>query len=69
MVAATIRTSFAQPTPEATRNHVDVVADMLAGQFPAVVELLLDAKADLTAYADFRTRTGRRSGPSTRWNG
>jgi putative transposase len=53
MVAATIRTIFAQPTPDATRAHVDVVADTLAAQFPAVAELLLDAKADLTAYADF----------------
>ena len=53
MVAATIRTIFAQPTPDATRAHVDVVADMLRPQFPAVAELLLDAKADLTAYADF----------------
>ena len=26
---------------------------MLAGQFPAVAELLRDAKADLTAFADF----------------
>jgi len=53
MVAATIRTIFAQPTPDATRAHVDIVADMLRPQFPAVSELLLDAKADLTAYADF----------------
>jgi putative transposase len=53
MVAATIRTIFAQPTADATRNHVDIVADTLAGQFPAVAELLLNAKADLTAYADF----------------
>uniref|UniRef100_UPI0030170AEC IS256 family transposase n=1 Tax=Aquipuribacter sp. SD81 TaxID=3127703 RepID=UPI0030170AEC len=53
MVAATIRTIFAQPTPDTVRAHVDVVADMLAAQFPAVAELLLDAKADLTAFADF----------------
>ena len=26
---------------------------MLAGQFPAVAQLLLEAKADLTAFADF----------------
>jgi len=26
---------------------------MLAGQFPAVAEMLLDAEADLTAFADF----------------
>ena len=53
MVAATIRTIFAQPTGDDARAHVDVVAGMLAGQFPAVAELLRDAKADLTAFADF----------------
>jgi putative transposase len=36
MVAATIRTIFAQPTGDQAREHVDVVADMLATQFPAV---------------------------------
>jgi putative transposase len=53
MVAATIRTIFAQPGQKAVRAQVDLVADMLAGQFPAVAEMLLDAKADLTAFADF----------------
>jgi putative transposase len=53
MVAATIRTIFAQPTGTEVRRHVDVVADMLTHQFPAVAQLLLDAKTDLTAFADF----------------
>ncbi len=53
MVAATIRTIFAQPTGGEARGHVEVVADMLAKQFPAVAELLRDAKQDLTAFADF----------------
>jgi putative transposase len=53
MVAATIRTIFAQPTPDSVRDHVDDVADTLAGRFPAVAELLREAKADLTAFADF----------------
>jgi putative transposase len=53
MVAATIRTIFAQPGPKEVRAHVDLVADMLAEQFPAVAELLRDAKADVTAFADF----------------
>jgi putative transposase len=53
MVAATIRTIFAQPGPTQVRAQVDLVADMLAEQFPAVAELLRDAKADLTAFADF----------------
>jgi putative transposase len=53
MVAAAIRTIFTQPTGPGVREHVDVVADMLAEKFPAVAELLHDAKADITAFADF----------------
>ncbi|MCY0944250.1 IS256 family transposase [Streptomyces antarcticus] len=53
MVAATIRTLFAQPTAEAVRTHLDTVADMLGKQFPKVKEMLLAAKEDLTAFADF----------------
>jgi putative transposase len=53
MVAATIRTIFAQPGPKQVREHVDAVAEMLSGQFPAVAELLHEAKTDLTAFADF----------------
>ena len=53
MSLATIRTIFAQPGQQQVRAHVDLVADMLAGQFPAVAQMLLDAKADLTAFADF----------------
>jgi putative transposase len=53
MVAATVRTIFAQPTAELVRAQVDVVADMLADRFPTVAGMLTDAKADLTAFADF----------------
>ena len=53
MVAATIRTIFAQPTADTVREQVDDVADTLAGRFPAVADLLREAKADLTAFADF----------------
>ncbi len=34
MVAATIRTIFAQPDQDAVRNQLDTVADMLGAQFP-----------------------------------
>ena len=53
MVAATIRTIFAQPGQKEVRAQVDKVADMLAEQFPTVADLLRDAKADLTAFSDF----------------
>jgi putative transposase len=53
MVAAAIRTIFAQPGQVEVRAQVDAVADMLTGRFPAVAALLLAAKAELTAFADF----------------
>lgn len=56
MVAATIRTIFAQTGQSAVRAQVDTVADMLGGQFPKVKEMLLEAKDDLTAFAGFPER-------------
>jgi len=53
MVAATIRTIFAQTTGEAVRAQLNVVADMLGRQFPQVKAMLLDAAGDITAFADF----------------
>jgi transposase-like protein len=53
MVAATIRTTFAQTTGEAVRTQLNVVADMLGRQFPQVKTMLLDAATDITAFADF----------------
>ncbi|MDQ0767244.1 hypothetical protein QF027_009879 [Streptomyces canus] len=53
MVAATIRTIFAQTTREQVRTQLDVVADMLGRQFPQVKAMLLDAATDITAFADF----------------
>ncbi|MFD8615354.1 IS256 family transposase [Streptomyces sp. NPDC059631] len=56
MVAATIRTVFAQPTADAVRTQLDTVADMFGVQFPKVKEMLLEAKDDLTAFAAFPER-------------
>lgn len=53
MVAAAIRTIFTQPTGPGVRAHVEVVAGTLETQFPVVAEMLRDAKADITAFADF----------------
>ena len=53
MVAATIRTIFAQPTADTARGHVETVASTLDIQFPAVADLLRAAREDITAYADF----------------
>ncbi|MED7829024.1 IS256 family transposase, partial [Streptomyces chiangmaiensis] len=56
MVAATIRTIFAQPDQAAVRGQLDTVADMLGTQSPQVKRMLLEAKDDLTAFAAFSER-------------
>ncbi|MDQ3325553.1 MAG: IS256 family transposase, partial [Actinomycetota bacterium] len=53
MVAAAIRTIFAQPTGKLVREQVEVVAVMLEPQLPAVAEMLRNAKEEITAFADF----------------
>ena len=58
MVAAAIRTIFAQPTGAEVIDQVDKVAAMLASKFPAVAAMLADAREDLTAFASF---------PSAHW--
>jgi putative transposase len=58
MVAAAIRTIFAQPTGPMVRDQVETVALMLEPQLPAVATMLRDAKEEITAFADF---------PETHW--
>lgn len=53
MVAAAIRTIFAQPDAEHVRDQLDVIATMLGRQFPKVEATLRDAADDITAFADF----------------
>jgi len=53
MVAAAIRTIFAQPTQQLVRDQVEVVAATLSKEFPMVAQMLRDARADITAFADF----------------
>jgi len=52
-VAASVRTIFAQPTAELVRAQVNTVATTLADRFPAVAQMLADATAEITAFADF----------------
>ncbi|MBC7290788.1 MAG: IS256 family transposase [Actinotalea sp.] len=53
MVAAAVRTIFAQPTGPLVREQVETVAAMLEPQLPAIAEMLRDAREDITAFADF----------------
>jgi putative transposase len=53
MVAAAIRTIFAQPTGTEVIEQVSKVAAMLAPKFPTVAAMLADAREELTAFASF----------------
>ena len=53
MVAAAIRTVFAQPDATHVRSQMDEVIRMLAVQFPDVAAMLADATEDLLAFTAF----------------
>jgi putative transposase len=53
MVAAAIRTIFAQPDAEHVHSQLDVIAAMLGRQFPQVEAMLPGAENDLLAFTAF----------------
>jgi putative transposase len=53
MVAAAIRTIFAQPDQHHVREQLDVIAGMLGRQLPKVEAMLRDAADDLLAFTGF----------------
>jgi putative transposase len=53
MVAAAIRTIFAQPDPQHVREQLTTIAGMLGRQLPKVETMLTEAADDVTAFADF----------------
>ena len=53
MVAAAIRTIFAQPTGPLVRAQVEIVATMLEPKLPVVADMLRVAREEITAFADF----------------
>jgi putative transposase len=53
MVAAAIRTIFAQPDAEHVHEQFEVIATMLGKQLPKVEQMLREAKDDLLAFTAF----------------
>ena len=53
MVAAAVRTIFAQPDPAHVRSQLDEVTRMLHAQFPDVAAMLTDTAEDLLAFTGF----------------
>jgi transposase-like protein len=60
MVAAAIRTIFAQPDRAAVAEQLDSIADKLGRQFPAVEQMLREAEGDICAFAPFPVDHWRR---------
>lgn len=53
MVAALVRTIFAQADKDAVAAQLDEVASRLEHQFPDVAAMLLDTREDVCAFASF----------------
>jgi transposase-like protein len=53
MVAAAIRTIFAQPDAAHVHDQLDVIAGMLGRQFPKLETMLRDAAEELLAFTSF----------------
>jgi putative transposase len=53
MVAAAIRTIFAQPDPTHVSEQFNVIVGMLGRQVPKVETMMHEAKEDLLAFAGF----------------
>jgi transposase-like protein len=72
MVAAAIRTIFAQPDAAHVRGQLDEVARMLESQFPDVAAMLRDVAEDLLAFTGFPVAHWRKiwsTNPLERING
>jgi len=53
MIAVTVRTGFAQPDPQSTREQLRRVVGMLETRYPNAAQLLQVAEHDVTAYVEF----------------
>jgi len=60
MVAAAIRTIFAQPDRAAVAEQLDQIAGKLGRQLPAVEQMLREAEGDICAFAAFPAAHWRR---------
>jgi len=72
IVAAAIRTIFAQPDAEAVAEQLESIASKLGRQFPAVEQMLLDAAPDILAFGGSPVSHWRRiwsTNPLERVNG
>jgi putative transposase len=68
MVAAAIRTVFAQPDTEHVRSQLDTIAGMFGRRFPKVEAMLRGAPITSPPSPTFPSTTGRKCGQPIRKN-
>jgi putative transposase len=69
MVAAAIRTIFAQPDAAHVHDQLDVIAGMLGRQFPKLERMLRDNAEELLAFTSFPIGHWKKVWRPTPWNG
>ena len=69
MVAAAIRTIFAQPDAEHVDEQFEVIAAMLGKQLPKVEQMLREAHHDLLAFTGFPAAHWKKIWSTTPWSG
>jgi len=69
MVAAAIRTVFAQPDAEHVAEQFDVIATMLGRSHPKVEAMMHGARQDLPAFTRFPASHWKKIWSTTPWNG
>ena len=65
MVAAAVRTVFAQPDADHVTEQFERIAGMLGRPLPKVEQMMRTARDDLLAFTGFPQQHWRRSGPPT----
>jgi transposase-like protein len=68
MVAAAIRTIFAQPDAAHVHEQLQVIAGMLGRQFPKLETMLGDAADDLLAFTSFPPSHWKKIWSTTPWS-
>jgi putative transposase len=69
MVAAAIRTIFAQPDAPHVHEQLDVIAGMLGRQFPKLEAMLRDAAPELLAFTSFPISHWKKIWSTNPWSG
>ena len=69
MVAAAIRTIFAQPDAAHVHEQLDVIAGMLGRQFPKLERMLRDAAPELLAFTSFPISHWKKIWSTNPWSG